>query len=129
MNCNGHSSPVKHKVQGKPHKILEKLKITSGKSTLFGHFFVKYFRSPVFTSIFLLIQMILPLCFTHVWLCVDLVFALLLWFWAFQVKKKKKTRMKSWFQGNVNFFENLIFNPFYDSYRFFLIGIYHIKGP
>ena len=42
-NRNGHSSPVKHKVEGKPHKILEKLKITSGKSTLFGHFFVKYF--------------------------------------------------------------------------------------
>ena len=38
MNHNGHSSPVRHKIEGKPHKILEKLKITSGKSTLFGHF-------------------------------------------------------------------------------------------
>ena len=43
MNRKGHSSPVKHKVVGKPHKILEKSKIASEKSTLFGHFFVKYF--------------------------------------------------------------------------------------
>ena len=43
MNCNGHSSPVKHKVEGKPHKMFEKLKIMSEKSTLFVHFFVKYF--------------------------------------------------------------------------------------
>ena len=43
MNRNGHSSPVKHKVEGKPHKILEKLNITSGKSTFFWHLFVKYF--------------------------------------------------------------------------------------
>ena len=39
MNRNGHSSPVKNKVEGKPHKVLEKWKITSGKSNLFGHFF------------------------------------------------------------------------------------------
>ena len=38
MNHNDHSSPVKNKVEGKPHKTLEKLKITSGKSSLFGHF-------------------------------------------------------------------------------------------
>ena len=37
MNRNGHSSPVNHTGEGKPHKILEKLKITSGKSTLFEH--------------------------------------------------------------------------------------------
>ena len=43
MNRNGDSSPVKYKVDGKPHKILEKLKITSGKYALFGHFFGKYF--------------------------------------------------------------------------------------
>ena len=43
MSGNCHSSPVKNKVVGKPHKILEKLKITSEKLTLFGHFFVKYF--------------------------------------------------------------------------------------
>ena len=41
MNRLGHSSRVMHKVEGKTHKFFEKLKITSQKSTLFGHFFVK----------------------------------------------------------------------------------------
>ena len=121
MNRKGHSSPVKNKVEGKSHQILEKLKITSGKSTFFGHFLWSIFRSPVFTSIFLLIQMILILYFTHAWLRVDLVFALLLVIWLFCfgfgscVWKRKKTRASSWFHGKVNFFENLIFNQFYDS--------------
>ena len=44
MNRNGHCSPVKHKVEGKPHKIVEKLKITCGKSTLSEPFYVKYFQ-------------------------------------------------------------------------------------
>ena len=122
---NGHSSPVKHKVKGKPHKILEKLKITSGKSTLFGHFLWSIFRSPVFTSVFLLIQMIKPLYFTHAWLRVDLIFALLMdiWWFCFGFRsckwKRKKTRASSWFQGKVNFFENLIFNHFYESHWHF----------
>ena len=30
--------------------------------------------------------------------------------------KKKKTGASSWFQGKVNFFENLIFNQFYESH-------------
>ena len=51
MNRNGHSSSVKHKVEGKPHKVLEKLKITSKKSTIFGlGLFVKFFlcvKSPM----------------------------------------------------------------------------------
>ena len=64
MNRNGHSSPVQHKVEVKPYKIFEKLKITYRKSTLFGHFFWGIFRSPVFTSVFLLIHMVLPLYFT-----------------------------------------------------------------
>ena len=67
MNHNSHSSPVKHKVDDKPHNIFEKLKITSGNSTFFGHFLWSIFRSPVFTSVFLLIKMILPLKFTHGW--------------------------------------------------------------
>ena len=53
----------------------------------------------VFTSVFLLIQMILTLYFTHVWLCVDLVFAFLLdiwWFcfgfWLYEWKRKKQER-------------------------------------
>ena len=97
MNRNGHSSPVKHKVEGKPHKILAKFNITSGKSTLFGHFFRSSFRSPEFTSVFLLIQIVLPLYFTHLWLRVDLAFALLLDIWWFcfgfgscQWKRKKQ---------------------------------------
>ena len=129
MNRNSHSSPVKHKVEGKPHKNLEKLKITSKKSTLFGYFLWSIFRSHGFTSVFLFMQMILPLYFTHVWLSVDLVFALLVAIWCFCFGsgscewKKKKSRATSWFQGKVNFFENLIFNHFYDSYWhiFFLI--------
>jgi hypothetical protein len=35
MNCVGHSSLIMHKVEGKKDNILEKLKIMSGKSTLF----------------------------------------------------------------------------------------------
>ena len=99
MNHNGHSSPVKHKVEGKPHKILEKLKIMSGKSTLFGNFLWSIFMSPVFTSVFLLIQMVKPLYFTYVWLCVDLIFALLIdicWFCfgfgSCEWKRKKQER-------------------------------------
>ena len=105
MNRNGHSSPVKHKVEGKQKNILEKLMITSGKSTFFGHFFVKYFRSPVFTSVFLLIQMIKPLYFTHVWLCVDLIFALLMDIWWFCFGfgscewKRKKQECQVGFKG------------------------------
>ena len=42
------------------------------------------FRSLLFTSVFLLIQMILPLYFTHVWICLNLFFALLLAIWWFR---------------------------------------------
>ena len=49
------------------------MKIASGNSTLFGGFLWSIFRSLVFTSVFLLIQIILPLYFTHVWLRLDLV--------------------------------------------------------
>ena len=44
MNRLGHSSPVMPKVEGKTYTILEILKITSGKSTLFWKKFVKYFQ-------------------------------------------------------------------------------------
>ena len=102
MNRNGYSSPFKHKVEGKPHKILEKLNIMSGKWTLFGHFLWSIFRSPVLTSVFLLIQIALSLYFKHFWLCVDLVFALLLdnWWFCFllgHASEKEKTRASSWF--------------------------------
>ena len=105
MNRNGHSSPVKHKVEGKPHKVLEKFYITAGKSTLFGLFLWSIFRLPIFTSVFLLMQMILHIYFTHVWLRVDLVFALLLdiwWFcfgfWSCEWKRKKQ-KLQVGFKG------------------------------
>ena len=129
MNRNSHGSPVKHKVEGKPYKFLEKLRITSRKSTLFEHLLRGITRSPVFTSVFLLIQMIFPLYFTQVCLCVDLIFSLLMniWWFCFGIGscewKRKKTRASSWFKGNVNFFLNLIFNrcyfkKWYSSHKF-----------
>ena len=45
---------------------------------LFWHFLWSTFRSPLFTSVFLLMIIIITLYLTHVWLCVDLVFAQLL---------------------------------------------------
>ena len=101
MNRNGHSSPVMHKVEGKTHESLEKMKITSGKSTLFWYFLWSVFRSPMLTYVFLLIKMIIPLYFRHVWFCVPLVFALLLailrllfGFWSCAWKsKKQKTKV------------------------------------
>ena len=73
MNRLGHSSPVMHKVEGKTHNILEKLKIMSGKSTLFWHFFVKYFQ---ITCVDIWISLntnnntpILHTCMTLYWSC------------------------------------------------------------
>ena len=132
MNHNGHSSPVKHKIEGKPHKSLEKLKITSGKFTFFGHFLWSIFRSSVFTSVFLLIQMILTLYFTHVWLRVDLVFALLLDIWCFcfgfgssEWERKKQERQVG-FKGTflkIRFLTTFItviniFKKWYSSHKF-----------
>ena len=81
MNRHGQSSPVMHNVEGQTHKHLEKLKIMSKKYTYFWHFWWSIFRSPELTYVFLLKKMIIPLYFTHVWLCVDLVSALLLAIW------------------------------------------------
>ena len=96
MNRNGHSSPVKHKVEGKPHKILEKLKKTSGNSTLFGHFSLKYFYVTCVPICISLnsndITPVLHTCLTSYWsyLCSsDRYLVVLLWFWVMQVKKKK----------------------------------------
>ena len=86
MNCLGHCPPVMHKVEGKTHTILEKLKITSGKSTLFWHFFVKYFQITCVNIWIYLNKNNNTSIFTHVWLCVDLIFALLVairWFNSF----------------------------------------------
>ena len=121
MNHNGQSSPVKNRVEGKPHQILGKIMITSGKSTLFGHFLVKYFEvTCVHICISLDTNDITPklhTCLTSCWSCLCFTaryLVVLVWFWVVRLKKKK-TRASSWFQGNVNFFENLIFNQFYDS--------------
>ena len=101
MNRNGHSSPVKHKVEGKPHNILEKLKITSGKSTLFGHFFVKYFKvtcvhiciSPNTNNDTPILHTCLTSCSSYLF-STDGYLVVLLWFWVVRVKKKK-TRASS----------------------------------
>ena len=128
MNRKSHSSPVKHKVDGKPHKILEKLKITSRKSTLFGHFLWSIFRSPVFTSVFLLIQMIFPLYFTQVWLCVDLIYALLMDIWWFCVGfgscewERKKQEHQVGFKGKLTFLQIRFLTTFMkviDIFKFF----------
>ena len=44
MNCDGHSSPVMHNVEGKKHKLLAKLKIMSEKYTKFWNILMKYFQ-------------------------------------------------------------------------------------
>ena len=133
INRNGQSSPVKNKVEGKQLQILGKIMIMSGKSTLFGHFFVSIFRSLVFTSVFLLIKMILLLYFTHAWLRVDLVFALLLDIWWFcfgfgscEWKREEKKRVKL-VSRDGKLFWKLIFNQFYDRLQYFFNGIQHIN--
>ena len=83
--------------------------------------------------VFLLIQMILPLYFTHVALHVDLVFALLLAIWWFCFGfglcewKREEKKASSWFQWKVNFFENLIFSHFYDNDWYIKNDIHHIS--
>ena len=92
------------------------------------------FRSLVFTSVFLLIQLILPLCFKHAWLCLDFVFALLLAIWWFRFGFgscewiRQKTIASSWFHGKLNFSEKskflsllwpfLIDGKWYSSHEF-----------
>jgi hypothetical protein len=39
-----------------------------------------------------------------------------IWWFCFGFSEKEKTRPSSWFQGKANFFENLIFNHFYESH-------------
>ena len=125
MNHNGYSSPINNKVGGKPHQILEKLKITSGKSTLFGHFFVKFFWITCVHICISLntieITLILHTCLTLCWSCLCSIARYLvdpLWFWVVRVKKKEKKSVKL-VQGKEHFFENLTFNQFYDSLWYF----------
>ena len=101
MNCNSHSYTVKNKVENKPHQSLEKLKITSGKSTIFGHFLVKYFYTSGMPD--LVFALLLDTC----WVCFG--------FGSCEWKRKEKTRVSGWFQGKLNFFENQIFNKYTHS--------------
>ena len=133
MNRNGHSSPVKHKVEGKPHKILEKLKITSGKSTLIGHFFVKYFQ---ITCVHICISPnknhiipILYICLISCWSCLRSTAGYLvvpLWFWVVRVKKKK-TIASSRFHRKFNFSEKSDFQPLLWQSWIYKNFIHHIN--
>ena len=118
MNCNGHSSPVKHKVESKPHKMLEKWKKKKPwKSTIVGHLFCEFITPILHTC--------LPLCWSY--LCsTDGYLVVLLWFWVMRVKKQK-TRASSWFQGKVSFYENLILTTFMKSIDIFKNGIHHFN--
>ena len=109
MNRLGHSSPVMHKIEGKTNNILEKLKITSGKSTLFWHFFVKYFQ---ITCVDIWISLnkknntpILHTCLTSCWSCLGSPTGHLVvqcFFWVVRVKKQKNIA-SSWFHRKLNF--------------------------
>ena len=108
MNRNSHSSPVKHKVEGKPKNNLEKLKITLEKSTLFGHFFVKYFQiTCVHISVSLNIDDNTPIphtCLTLYWSFLRSTAGYLMiriWFWVVQMKKTKII-VSSWFYEKSN---------------------------
>ena len=85
MNRLGHSSSVMYNVEGKTHQLLEILKITSRKYTEFQKMLMKYFQITwvdIHISLNKNVNTPIPLYpYTHVWHCVDLVFALLLAIW------------------------------------------------
>ena len=114
-NHDIHSSPVMHTVEGKTHTILDKFKATSWKLAFLWEREKNILRSPVFTSVFILIQMIIPLYFKHIWIRVDFVFALLLtiqWFcigFGLCKWKNKKRRASCWLQRKLNFSEQILF--------------------
>ena len=121
MNRLGHSSPAMHKVEGKTHTILEKLKITSGKSTLFWYLVVKYFQ---ITCVDILISLnknnntpILHTCLTLCWscLCSTTGHSVVKFFLGGCASAKvKKTIASSWFHRKLNFLEKSIFGHYYD---------------
>ena len=110
MNCNGHSSPVNQKVEGKTHKILEKLKIMSEKLTLFGNFCEVFSGHLCSHLYFSKCKWYYPYT-SHM---PDFMLILsLLYCWLFGVsalvlgrgsKKEEKNRASSWFQEKINFF-------------------------
>ena len=133
MKRNGHSSPVKNKVEGKPHQILEKLKITAGKSTLFGHFFVKYVLvTCVHICIYLNTNEITPIlhtCLTLCWSCLCSTaryLVVLFWFWVVRVKQKKNKSVKL-VSREGKLFLNLNFTSFMTVFDIFLNSIHNIN--
>ena len=82
----------------------------SKKSTLFEHFFVKYFQITCVNDN----TPILHTCLTLSGSCLRSTAGYLmipLWFWELQVKKTKKTKTiaSSWFHGKLSFSEKSIF--------------------
>ena len=121
MNRNGHSSPVMHNDEGKPHEMFEKLKQTSGKSALFGHFLWSilghlcshlYFSWSTWFYSYTshMSDFVLILSSLYLWIFGGSALAL------GHASEEKKTRPSIWFQGKANFFKNLIFNHFYESH-------------
>ena len=122
MNHLGHSSRVMHKLEGKTHNIFEKLKITSQKSTLFGHFVVKYFQITCVDIWFFLNKIVIPYT-SHM---SDFLLILpLLYYWPFggsafvlgcASEKAKNYSVK--LLSSKLFFFNLIFGHFYESHGY-----------
>ena len=124
MNRLGHSSLIMYKVEGKTHTILEKLKILSGKSILFWHFFVNYFQ---ITCVDIWISLdknnntlILHTCLTLCWscLCSTTAHSVVKLFWGVVRVKKQTTIASSWFHRKLNFLEKSFFGHFCDSIGF-----------
>ena len=121
MNRLGHRSPVMNKFVGITHDIFEKLKITSWKSTLFWHFFVKYFQITCMDiGIFLNPNNNMPIlhtCLTSCWscLCSTSGQSVVKFFWGVLRVKKQKNIASSWFHKKFKLFRKSIFGHFYES--------------
>ena len=111
MNRLGHSSSVMHNVEGKTHKLLEILKITSKKYTYFQQFLMKYFEI-TWVDIHISLNKngktpILHTCLTSCWSCLCSIAGYLvgpLWFLVLRVKNQK-TLPSSRVHRKLNFFE------------------------
>ena len=119
MNHLGHSSSVMHNVEGKTHKLLEKLLIMSRKYTLFWHFLMKYFQI-TWVDIHISLNKIYntPILHTCLTLCCSCLCSIAgyladpLWFWVLRVKNQK-TLPSSWVDKNFKFWEILDYLPLF----------------
>ena len=115
MNRLVHSSPVMHNVEGKTHKLLEKLKITSKKYTYIWHFLMKYFQI-TWVDIHISLNKndntpIVHMCLNLVWSCLCSIAGYLadpLWFWVLRVRNQK-TLPSSYVDRNFIFFRKIGF--------------------